>query len=160
MTMTKSHQVSAGLVVLRVLLFLTLTTSPRCLFTTAFSGGVGVAGSGVSASAVPGERDAAASGGGIAGGGVAGGGIAGGGVSGGGVADGGVAGGGVSGGGGAAAAVPGERDATAPGGASPLPDHARLDRNLVPVHYNVDLQPHIYTGDDFSFSGNARVWIK
>ena len=41
----------------------------------------------------------------------------------------------------------------------PLPEGLRLNKTLLPTHYNVELQPYIYQGDDFSFTGSMKLWF-
>ena len=43
---------------------------------------------------------------------------------------------------------------------APLPEDLRLNRTLIPTHYNVELQPYIYDGDDFSFDGSVKLWFR
>ena len=42
----------------------------------------------------------------------------------------------------------------------PLPEDLRLNSTLIPTHYNVELQPYIYDGDDFSFDGSVKLWFR
>ena len=42
----------------------------------------------------------------------------------------------------------------------PLPTGLRLNKTLIPIHYNVELQPYIYDGDDFSLDGNVKLWFR
>ena len=42
----------------------------------------------------------------------------------------------------------------------PLPESLRLNKTLIPTHYNLEFQPYIYDGDDFSFDGSVRLWFR
>ncbi len=48
---------------------------------------------------------------------------------------------------------------TTPPTEPPLPDGLRLNRTLLPVHYDIELQPYLYPGDDFSFNGSVTIWM-
>ena len=43
---------------------------------------------------------------------------------------------------------------------APLPESLRLNKTLIPMHYNLEFQPYIYDGDDFSFDGSVRLWLR
>ena len=42
----------------------------------------------------------------------------------------------------------------------PLPESLRLNKTLIPTHYNLEFQPYIYDGEDLSFDGNVRLWFR
>ena len=43
---------------------------------------------------------------------------------------------------------------------APLPDGVRLNKTVIPMYYNVELQPYLYEGDDFSFNGRVIMWLR
>ena len=43
---------------------------------------------------------------------------------------------------------------------APVPDGVRLNKTVIPMHYNVELQPYLYEGDDFSFNGSVIMWLR
>ena len=42
----------------------------------------------------------------------------------------------------------------------PFVESVRLNKTLIPTHYNLEFQPYIYDGDDFSFNGSVKIWFK
>lgn len=53
--------------------------------------------------------------------------------------------------------VPGEAGEVIPPAVPPRPKNVRLPRSLVPLHYDVELEPRLY--GNFTFSGNVAILV-
>ena len=42
----------------------------------------------------------------------------------------------------------------------PLIEGVRLNKTLIPTHYNLEFQPYIYDGKNFTFNGSVRLWFR